>query len=160
MSTAYEDRVNFALARILERLGFIEVAQRKRAGKRVDVMLFYKGLRIAFEGSYNKLDAQKDAEGRLHEGLADLSVALWYDERTFPQNLRESEVEQRLEKSHLRVKILAPGEDVTATLMPFVVEKLPVKSLIEGWLLIDLPLLKQTIDYAVQYAASEEKIRK
>lgn len=158
MSTAYEDRVNFALARILERLGFIEVAQRKRAGKRVDVMLFYKGLRIAFEGSYNKLDAQKDAEGRLHEGLADLSVALWYDERTFPQNLRESEVEQRLEKSHLRVKILAPGEDVTATLMPFVVEKLPVKSLIEGWLLIDLPLLKQTIDYAVQYAASEKKI--
>ena len=159
MSTAYEDRVNFALARILERLGFREVAQRKKAGKRIDVMLFYKGLRIAFEGSYDKLDAQKDAEQRLHEGLADLSVALWYDEKVFPQHLSESEIEQRLEKVHLTTKILAPGEDVTPTLIPYVVEKLPVKSLVEGWLLIDLPLLKQTIDYAVQYAASEEKIR-
>lgn len=159
MSIAYEDRVSFALARILERLGFTEVAQRKKAGKRVDIMLFYKGLRIAFEGSYDKLDAEKDAEQRLHDGLSDLSIALWYDEKTFPQKLTEGEIEQRLEKTNLRAKILAPGEDVTATLMPFVVSKLPVKSLVEGWLVIDLPLLKQMIDYAVQYAASEEKIR-
>jgi len=159
MIIAYEDRVSFALARILERLGFKEVAQRKKAGKRVDIMLFYKGLRIAFEGSYDKLDAEKDAEQRLHDGLSDLSVAMWYDEKIFPQKLSEGEIERRLEKANLRVKILAPGEDVTATLMPFVVSRLPVKSLVEGWLIIDPPLLKQTIDYAVQYAASEEKIR-
>jgi len=42
MSIAYEDRVSVALARILERLGFKEVAQHKKAGKRVDIMLFYK----------------------------------------------------------------------------------------------------------------------
>lgn len=159
MSVAYEDRVNFALGRILERLGFKEIAQRKRAGKRVDIMLFYKGLRIALEGSYDKLDAEKDAEQRLYDGLSDLSVAIWYDEKVFPQNLSEGEIEQKLEKANLRVKILAPGEDVTATLMPFVISKLPVKSLAEGWLIIDLPLLKQTIDYAVQYATSEEKIQ-
>ncbi|MGB9671589.1 MAG: hypothetical protein ACPLZY_00405 [Candidatus Norongarragalinales archaeon] len=159
MSIAYEDRVSYALARILERLGFKEVAQRKKAGKRVDIMLFYKGLRIAFEGSYDKLDAEKDAEQRLHDGLSDISVAIWYDDKVFPQKLTEGEIEQRLEKANLRVKILAPGEDVTATLMPFVVSKLPVKSLVEGWLLIDLPLLKQTMDYAVQYASSEEKIQ-
>lgn len=159
MSVAYEDRVSFALARILERLGFREIAQRKKAGKRIDIMLFYKGLRIAFEGSYDKLDAEKDAEQRLHEGLSDLSIAIWYDENVFPQKLTEREIEQRLEKANLKVKILAPGEDVTATLMPFVISKLPVKSLVEGWLFIDPPLLKQAIDYAVQYAASEEKIR-
>jgi len=161
MSSAYEVRVNIALARFLSKLGFREVAERWSRRKRVDILLFYRGLRIAIEGSYDARDCEEDARNRIESGLADLGIAVWYYKEDFPQLLDEREIERRLEKCRLRIKIMAPGEDVTGTLMPFILKtsKLPPKQLVHGWLIIDIPLLKQCIDQAINYFASERKIK-
>jgi len=77
--SAYESRVNVALARILEKAGFRERAERSsRDGRRLDVILLHKGFRIALEGSYEALDAEQDARQRLESQLCDLAVAVWY----------------------------------------------------------------------------------
>ncbi|MEM2922398.1 MAG: hypothetical protein QXF26_08805, partial [Candidatus Bathyarchaeia archaeon] len=102
-SRAYESRVNIALAQLLERIGFRERAERITKEGRADIILLYGGLRIGLEGSYNALDAQRDAERKLEVGLCDLAIALWYDGSLFPQDLSESEIKRRLESSVQRI---------------------------------------------------------
>ncbi|MEM3415609.1 MAG: hypothetical protein QW575_08575, partial [Thermoproteota archaeon] len=160
---AFEDRVNNALAELLERAGFIE-----RAGwitkdkKRLDVILLNKGFRIVLEGSYEALDAENDAKQRIESQLCDLAVAVWYDPQFFPQEATESEIKAILEKSILRVKFFVPGEDVTGTLLSFLrgSDKLQPEPLVQGWLKVNVPLLGDFINQAVQYLVSEERVKK
>jgi len=159
---AYEVRLNVALARLLRRLGFEEIAERRSRRKRIDIMIFYKGLRIALEGSYDARDAEKDARKRVESNFADLGLAIWYDKEFFPETLSEEEIEKRLERTPLRIKVMAPGEDVTGTLMPFVqkVTKPRPRQMVSGWLEVDIPLLRQCIDHAISFFISERKILK
>jgi len=93
--SAYESRVNVALARILEKAGFRERAERSgRDKRRLDVILLHNGFRIALEGSYEALDAEQDARQRLESQLCDLAVAVWYDRQLFPEEATESEIEK------------------------------------------------------------------
>lgn len=161
--SAYESRVNVALARLLERVGFRERAERSsRDRRRVDVIILHRGFRIALEGSYEASDAEQDARQRLESQLCDLAVAAWYDRQFFPQEATESEIEGALEKSTLRVKFFVPGEDVTGTLLSFLrgSDKLPPEPLVQGWLKVDVPLLGDCINQAVQHMVSEERVKK
>jgi hypothetical protein len=161
--SAYESRVNVALARILEKAGFKERAERSsRDRRRLDVILLHKGFRIALEGSYEALDAEQDARQRLESQLCDLAVAVWYDRQFFPEEATESEIERVLEKSILRVKFFVPGEDVTGTLLSFLrgSDRLPPEPLVQGWLKVDVPLMGDCINQAVQHMVSEERVKK
>ncbi|MEM2560587.1 MAG: hypothetical protein QXD53_07375 [Candidatus Bathyarchaeia archaeon] len=161
--SAYESRVNVALARLLERAGFKERAERSSRDRcRVDVILLHRGFRIALEGSYEPSDAESDARQRLESQLCDLAVAVWYDRQLFPQEATESEIEGVLEKSTLRVKFFVPGEDVTGSLLSFLrgTDRLPPEPLVQGWLKVDVPLLGDCINQAVQYMVSEERVKK
>ncbi len=160
--SAYEGRVNVALARLLERAGFKERAERQRDKRRVDIILLHKGFRIAIEGSYDASDAEEDARQRLEDQLCDLAIAVWYDRQSFPQEFTESEIEEALEKSTLRVKFFVPGEDVTGTLLSFFrgLGRLPPEPLVQGWLKVDVPLLGDCINQAIKYMVSEERVRR
>ncbi|MEM1756752.1 MAG: hypothetical protein QW770_01755, partial [Candidatus Bathyarchaeia archaeon] len=161
--SAYESRVNIALARLLERAGFRERAERSsRDRRRIDVILLSRGFRIALEGSYEALDAERDAKQRIESQLCDLAVAVWYDRQFFPQEATESEIESILEKSTLRVKFFVPGEDVTGTLLSFLrgSDRLPPEPLVQGWLKVDVPLLGDCINQAIQHMVSEERVKK
>lgn len=159
---AYESRVNIALARILEKAGFRERAERSsRDRRRLDIVLLHKGFRIALEGSYRASDAEQDAQQRLENQLCDLAVAVWYDEQLFPEEATESEIERALEKSLLRVKFFVPGEDMTGTLLPFLgVDRLPPEPLVQGWLRVDVALLGDCIAQAIRHLVSEERVKK
>ncbi|MEM0010890.1 MAG: hypothetical protein QXT84_04250, partial [Candidatus Bathyarchaeia archaeon] len=158
--SAYESRVNIALARLLEKAGFRERAERSsRDRRRVDIILLNKGFRIALEGSYEASDAENDARRRIEGQLCDLAVAVWYDRGLFPQEATEREIEAALEKSTLRVKFFVPGEDVTGTLLSFLRGKLPPEPLVQGWLKVDVPLLGDCINQAVQHMVSEERVK-
>jgi len=160
--SAYESRVNVALARILERAGFKERAEKSsRDRRRLDVVLLHKGFRIALEGSYEASDAERDAQQRLESQLCDLAVAVWYDRQLFPEEATEGEIERALEKSTLRVKFFVPGEDVTGTLLSFLrgSGRLPPEPLVQGWLKVDVPLMRDCINLAIQHVVSEERVK-
>ncbi|MEM0172663.1 MAG: hypothetical protein QXV57_08915 [Thermoproteota archaeon] len=161
--SAYEGRVNIALAELIERAGFIERAEWiTKDRRRVDVFLLNKGFRIALEGSYEALDAENDARQRIESQLCDLAVAVWYDPQFFSQEAMESEIRAVLEKSILRVKFFVPGEDVTGTLLSFLrgSDKLQPEPLVQGWLKVNVPLLGDFLNQAVQYMVSEERVKK
>ena len=159
-ASAYEGRVNIALAQLLEEAGFKEKAERRRGPGQVDVLLLYRGLRIGLEGSYDFLDAQKDAKKRIEQNLVDISVAVWYDKDVFPQEITESELKDKLKRTKQRIKIFVPGKDVTGTLIHYLkrVGRLPPRPLVYGWLTVDFPLLVQCIRQVIQYVVSEEEV--
>ncbi len=139
-----------------------ERAERQRDRRRVDIILLHKGFRIAIEGSYDASNAEQDARQRLESQLCDLAVAVWYDRQSFPQEFTESEIEEALEKSTLRVKFFVPGEDVTGTLLSFFrgLDRLPPEPLVQGWLKVDVPLLGDCINQSIKHMVSEERIRR
>ncbi len=169
MRIAYEARVNVALARLLRGVGFDAAPERiGEGGRRVDVLLLRRGLRIALEGSYDPRDAEEDARRRLEEQLCDMAVAVWYDSRSLPQDLPEEELGEALGRSTLRVRIFAPGKDVSAadvtgTVLDYLrredARRLPPEPLTAGWLGVDVPLLARCIDLAIQYLVPESAVR-
>jgi len=157
-----EGRVSRTLARLLGRHGFKERVEIYIDGS-TGIVLLYKGFRIALEGSYEARVAERNAIERLESGLCDIAVAIWYDRQAFPEEVAEDEIEEILERSVLRARFFIPGEDVTRNLSRFLEKRSkesPRELLTQGWLRVDVPLLRDSIDQAIQHLVLEEMIRK
>jgi type I restriction-modification system DNA methylase subunit len=157
-----EDRVSRALARLLRRHGFKERVEIYIDGS-TGIVLLYKGFRIALEGSYEAHVAEKNAIERLESGLCDIAVAIWYDRHVFPGEVAEDEIEEILERSVLRARFFIPGENVTRNLSHFLEKRSKGSSrelLTQGWLRVNVSLLRDSIDQAIQHLVLEERVRK
>ncbi|HWQ17993.1 MAG TPA: hypothetical protein VNL13_09210 [Sulfolobales archaeon] len=156
------DRVNRALARLLGRNGFKEKVEIYMDGSK-SIVLLYKGFRIALEGSYEAHVAEKNAIERLENGFCDIAVAIWYDKHGFPEEAVEKEIEEILERSVLRARFFIPGGDATWDLSRFLEKRSERSSqelLTQGWLKINVSLLRESIDQVIQYLVLEERVRK
>jgi hypothetical protein len=81
MPEVREEVINVKLAEALSSLGIDARAERARGRRRPDIRCHYKGLIIGIEASYDRSDAEKDAEERIKHGLADIALALWIKQR-------------------------------------------------------------------------------
>ncbi|MEM1623785.1 MAG: hypothetical protein QW543_06625 [Sulfolobales archaeon] len=83
-------------------------AERASRRARSDIRCFYNGFRIVIEASYSKSDAEKDANKRVEDGLADIAIALHYPERC--PDIPEGELKKRLRESVFNAMIVVPRE--------------------------------------------------
>jgi hypothetical protein len=115
---AFETKLNVFLGKILSKeIGLHATSETISSQKRPDVILFVNGLKIVIEGSYSKLDAEKDIEGRIKEGIADLGIAVYYKAQ-YPANVTDSELENFVRNSTFETKIVIP-EDISETLLTY-----------------------------------------
>lgn len=152
--------VNVKLAEILSReLGVDARAERLRGRRRPDIRCYYRGLIVGIEASYSRSDAERDAERRIEQGLADIAVALWLKKRY--RDVAEVELEELIKRSRFDVKVFAP-RDVMATLIPFIERGIEKKAeAVTGWFTdVDLPTLKTIVESAVEFLVREEDILK
>ncbi|PMP90987.1 MAG: hypothetical protein C0171_03820 [Caldisphaera sp.] len=124
--------------------------------KRPDIKCFYQGLRIGIESSYQKSDAEKDAENRLNQGLVDISIALHIKESI--GDINESEVEDKIKGLKFDCKIFIPLSSRKALYNYIKDFKLPIAS--NEWIQdLDILKLKEIIKYLPHKLISEEQTK-
>jgi len=154
-SEVHESVINVILADILSRgFGIDCRAERVSGRKRPDIRCFYRGLKVCIEASYNQSDAEKDARGRLEQGLADVAIALWIKKRF--KDVSEQLLREEIIKSKYDVKILLLEE--LEGLLKYI-EDVEKKGRVAGWFTeVDIPSLARVLDNAISYLASEEEV--
>jgi len=160
MPEIHEEVINVKLAEILSRELDIDCrAERVKYRRRPDIRCFYKGLTISIEASYNMGDAEKDAEKRIEQNLADIAIALYLKEHY--RDVPEMELIEKIRKSKFDVKVIV-GREVTDTLIRFIEKELKrVAEPTTGWFTdIDIPVLGSIIENAIEFLAKEEEMKK
>jgi hypothetical protein len=155
-----EEVVNVKLAEVLSRdFGIDARAERRKSKKRPDIRCYYKGLIIGIEASYERGDAERDAEERLEQGLADITLALWIKEKF--KDLPEQELSEAIRRSKFWAKILVP-RDVKGTLLQFLEGSIERKAepVTEWFKDVDLPTIKTMIENSVAFMIREEEVKK
>ncbi len=141
--------VNAKLAEILrEDFGIDARAERVKGRKRPDIRCFYNGLIIGIEASYDRWDAERDAEERLKQGPAEIVLALWIKERfkDVPEDVLKDEIRR---SKKFAVKVFFP-RDLSRTPVLFT----------EWFEDVDLPTLKTIIDKSIEHIIGEEEVRR
>ena len=160
MPEVYEDVVNVKLAEILSTdFGIDARAERVSGRKRPDIRCYYKGLIIGIEASYDRSDAERDAEERVKQGIVDIAFALWIKQRF--KDIAEAKLTEAIRNSKFGVKVFVPL-DIGGTLLQFL-ERNIVKSVehATGWFDdIDLPMIKIIIENSTSFVIREEEIQK
>lgn len=157
MTQAYESRLNIQLSQLLQQQGIISRAEFIGQGRK-DVIVYHQGLAIVLEGSYDRQDAENDAKKRIEQLSADVAIAIHYPS-TFPQELTENEIRDKLEKSLFTVRVIAP-EDISGTLFRILYQKNVIAKPVEDWYQVRLALLTTLIQEIAQFIISEEAITK
>ena len=158
MPEVHEEVINVKLADILRReLGIDARAERIHGRKRLDIRCYYKGLIIGIEASYSASDAEKDAEGRIEQGLVDIALALWIKHQY--KDVPEDKLYEEVRNSTFDVKVFVP-RDIVNTLIPFIEERTGRRAeSATGWFRdVDLPTLKMIIEYSVEFLVREEEV--
>jgi len=150
LSKPFETKLNILVGRLLSsELGLKAISESISSHRRPDVIVYVNGVKIVLEGSYSKLDAERDVERRLEEGFAELGIALHYREE-FSPNLTDSELEDRLRSSTFGVRLIL-SKDVSETLLPYLIGKRISTEWVSGWMdakLADLlPILNETLQF-------------
>ena len=154
---AFETKLNVLLAHLLSReLGFRAISEHISCRGRPDVIVYVNGVKIVLEGSYSKVDAENDVKRRIQEGFGDLGIALFYRE-AFPQNLSDSELEERLRVSTFEVRLIVP-EDISDTLISYFTRRKIVPRWITGWMEAKIQDMVSIINEAIQFVVSEEDV--
>ncbi|GAB6148254.1 DNA methyltransferase family protein [Stetteria hydrogenophila] len=158
MSWVPEYVVNVRLADVLSReFGIDARAERLSGRRRPDIRCYYRGLIIGIEASYDRSDAERDAEKRLEEGLVDVAIALWLKERY--RDEPEPQLVERIRRSRFDVKVLVPV-GAKDTLISFLERSTGRRVEATGWFRdVDLPLLKTIIESASSFLAREEEVQ-
>jgi len=155
-----EEVINDRLAVILSGDLHIDCRAERPLRRRIpDIRCFYKGLVISIEASYNKNDAERDAERRIEQGLADIAIALWLKNEY--RDVPEEELEKAIRSSTFDVKVFVPRE-IAGTLVPFLEKGVKKKAEpATGWFKdIDIPTLGTIISSAVEFLAKEEEVKR
>ncbi|MEM2752000.1 MAG: hypothetical protein QXI94_02835 [Sulfolobales archaeon] len=156
----YENELNVRMASVLsESFGLDCRAERVSRRARSDIRCFYSGFRIVIEASYNRSDAEKDANKRVEDGLADIAIALHYPER-YP-DIPEEELKKRLRESVFNAMIVVPRE--VRNLEKYVLRKTRVAKPVGGWFdniklgdLVDI--VKHSVSYLLEEAEVEQEV--
>ena len=74
-------------------------------------------MKLVIEGSYNKTDAERDAEKRMEQLSVDAAIAIHYPHE-FPQQLTEPEIEEKLKTARFGLKVIV-AEDISGTLYEY-----------------------------------------
>jgi hypothetical protein len=158
MPEVHEEVVNVRLAEILSRdFGIDCRAERVRGRRRPDIRCYYKGFIVGIEASYNKSDAERDAESRVREDLAHIALALWIKQRF--RDVPEPELENLIRASKFDVKIFVPVE--ARGLLRYLAEvvKKEVKPA-TGWFEdMDLPAVAEIIESSLSFMFREEEVQ-
>jgi hypothetical protein len=150
MPEVHEEVINVNLAQILSReLNIPARAERIRDRRRLDIRCYYRGLKIGIETSYEKRDAERDAEERINQGLAHIALALWIKQRF--KDMPETELTKAIGKSKFDVKVFVPL-DLRGTLLQFFEEGIVRKvEPVTGWIEdVDLPAIKTIIEGSIR----------
>jgi hypothetical protein len=160
MPEVREEVVNIKLAEILAQNFSIDArAERVKGKRRPDIRCYYKGFIIGIEASYEKSDAERDAESRIEQGLADIALALWIKERF--KDISEPELADVIRKSKFSVKVFVPRE-IRGTLLQFLEKGIKKKAepVTEWFEDVDLPMLKAIIENSINFLSKEEEIQR
>jgi len=160
MPEVREEVVNVKLAEILSRdFGLDARPERLRGGRRPDIKCHYRGFTVGIETSYSRADAERDAEERVKQGLADVVVALWLKQRF--RDVPEPELEKAIRGSRFGVKVFVPVE-LGGGLLQHIEKGVGRKAEpATGWLDdVDLPAVKAVIDASIDFLVREEEVRK
>ncbi|MEM4592791.1 MAG: hypothetical protein QW196_05270 [Sulfolobales archaeon] len=162
MSKTYvhENELNVRMASVLsESFGLDCRAERASRRARSDIRCFYNGFRIVIEASYSKSDAEKDANKRVEDGLADIAIALHYPER-YP-DIPEGELKKKLRESVFNAMIVVPRE--VRNLEKYVLGKTRVAKPVGGWFnniklgdLVDI--IRHSVSYLLEEAEVEQEV--
>ena len=157
MKQAFESRLNILLSDLLEQSGIISHPELLNRGRR-DVVVYRQGLAIVLEGSYSRQDAENDAKRRIEQLNADVAIAIHYPS-TFPQELADYEIKQRLRKTAFLVRIIVP-EDISGTLFEVLYRKRVIARPVEDWYQVYLNSLATLVCEVGQFIISEEDVKK
>ncbi|MGH2639165.1 MAG: hypothetical protein ACRDF4_07805, partial [Rhabdochlamydiaceae bacterium] len=122
-------------------------------GKRPDIVCYYKGLLIGIECSYDRSDAEKDAQNRIREHMADLVMAVWLKE-DYRKDLPEDELTNEVKRSKFDVRILTEETSI----LPFL-EKRTRQTASEGWFVdVQISDFRDFIENSIDFLIKEEQI--
>ncbi len=152
MKQAFESRLNIALSELLNIGGVSSRPEYKGVGRK-DVLIHYQGLRIVLEGSYDRNDAEKDARHRIEQLSADIAIAVHYSS-SFPQDLAESALRNKLLNSDLWIRIILP-EDISGTIWEILHKKKVISQPYAEWLKADLNFIATLIREVAQLLINE-----
>jgi hypothetical protein len=160
MPEVREDVINVKLAEVLSRDFGIDARAERVAGKRwPDIKCYYRGFIIVIEASYDKDDAERDAERRIEQGLADVVLALWIRQRF--RDMPESELMEAIRRARYSIKVFVP-RDLRETLLPYL-EGIILKRAepaTEWFEDVDLPMIKTIIEHSIAFLIREEQVQR
>jgi hypothetical protein len=154
-----EEVINVKLADILRKdFGIDARAERVKGRRRPDIRCYYKGFIIGIEASYNKNDAEKDAENRIEQGLVDIALALWIKEKF--KDMPEEQLYEAIKKSLYSVKVFTL-RDISITLLQFLEKSVERKAEpATGWFEdVNLPSIKMIIEHSIGFMIKEEEVQ-
>lgn len=149
--------VNVKLAEILSEEFSIDCrAERVVSRRRPDVRCYYRGFRIGVEASYDRVDAEKDAEQRIEKDLADIAIALWI--KTRYNDTPEQELHESIKRSRFDVKIFIPIEPTG--LLKYIESRsgLTAEPATQWLTDIDIPTLGALIKDSIEFVIKEEDV--
>ncbi|MCL5318234.1 MAG: N-6 DNA methylase [Thaumarchaeota archaeon] len=123
------------------------------------MLIYRQGIAIVLEGSYDRKDAENDAKKRVEQLAADVAIAINYPPDEFPQDLTESEIEDKLQQIDLSVRVVVP-EDISDTLLVALHNKNILARPIDDWHELNLNSLASLIKEIAQFIISEDSVRK
>jgi len=157
MSQAYESRLNVILSQLLEQQGIVSRSEFIGKGRQ-DVVVYHQGLAIVLEGSYDRLDAEKDARKRIEQLSADVGIAVHYPS-VFPQELTDAQIKEKLRHTSLAIRVIVP-EDISGSLFRILYDKNVIAKAVDDWHEFPLSVLTTLVQEIVQFVISEESIVK
>ena len=158
MKPAFESRLNISLSGLLNQMGVISHSEHLSQGRK-DILIYHQGLAIVLEGSYDKKDAEDDAKKRIEQLAADVAIAIHYPPTEFPQNLTEGEIEDKLKRITLPVRVIVP-EEISGILFYILHEKNVLAKPTEDWYELNLNSLASLISEIAQFIISEDSVKK
>lgn len=90
----FESVINDRISLLLRKEFSIDSRAERSNKKRPDIICYHKGLLVGIELSYNRSDAEWDAEKRIREHIADLEIAVWLKEHY--KNMPEEKLDERI----------------------------------------------------------------
>jgi len=155
MKLVYENRLNVLLSELLNQMGVISHSEQLNRGRK-DIVVYNQGLRLVIEGSYDKTDAERDAEKRMEQLPVDAAIAIHYPHE-FPQQLTEPKIKEKLKTARFGLKVIV-AEDISGTLYEyFLGKRLSLKP--GEWIDTDLTLLSNVIREVGQFIISEKHVK-
>lgn len=158
MKPSFESKLNILLSGLLNQMGVISHSEQLGHGRK-DILIYHQGLAIVLEGSYDRKDAEMDAKKRIDQLTADVAIAIHYPATEFPQDLTEGEIENRLQRITLPVRVVVP-KDLSGTLFSFLCKKNIIAKPIEDWYELNLNSLASLIEEIAQFIISEDNVKK